>query len=488
MSNALNVTDKIFYDKDGGLDETKTSDTLMRGLADADDGDLFLERVETQGLSWEAEGNKISSSQSVSEGLGLRYIAGNSVAFTSAKLKQSDLDAAMATVRAVRTQSAGTIYTAPPAKIVTPQQAGMLLYSDMNLLRDYSVQDKIKFMRAADHFVRSIDPRVKNVIINLTDSFQAVQILRADGLKAADLRPMSRLTIAVITEEKGTQAMGSASLGGRYGFANIFHEAIWQDAARMAAKQALVNLDAIDIPPGVMTVVLGAGWPGVLLHEAVGHGLEADFNRKKSSAFSGRIDQQVAARGVTVVDDGTLPNARGSLNIDDEGTPGQRNVLIEDGILRAYMSDRLNANLMGTKPSGNGRRESYASPTIPRMTNTFMLGGEEDPRDIISSVEHGLYATQFNGGEVDITNGKFVFGMSEAYLIENGRITAPVRSATLIGTGDVTLGKISRIGNDPALGGAGTCGKDGQSVPVGIGLATVRIDGITVGGKGGPAI
>lgn len=484
MTDALSVTDKIFYGHNDGLDEKKTADTVLRGLSDADDGDLFLERTETSGLWWEDEGRKIFSANSLSEGMGLRYITGSSVSFASAKLRQDELDAAMTTVRAIRTQPVGTIWTPPPARIVTPQQAGRLLYGSASPLNDYTTQQKIDFMREADHFMRSMDSRVKNVIINLSTAFQAVQVLRSDGLKAADLRPMSRMTFTVFTEQNGRTESGNVSLGGRYGLSSLFDEAIWKDAAKTAVDQAVVNLDSIDIDPGVMTVVLGSGWPGVLLHEAVGHGLEADFNRRKTSVFTNRIGQRVAARGVTVVDDGTIPNARGSINIDDEGTPSQRNVLIEDGILRAYMSDRLNARLMGMPSSGNGRRQDYGSPTIPRMTNTFMLAGSEDPKSIIASVDHGLYATHFNGGQVDITTGKFVFGMSEAYLIEDGKITAPVSAATLIGAGDAVLGRISRIGNDSALGGAGTCGKDGQSVPVGIGMPTVRIDGITVGGRG----
>jgi len=330
---------------------------------------------------------------------------------------------------------------------------------------------------------RGADPRVRQVIASLSSEEQIILIATASGWTVGDVRPLTRLSVTVIAEQDGRREVGSYGGGGRVPFDFFLEEERWKRFAGTAVKQALLKLRAVEAPAGTLTVVLGPGWPGILLHEAVGHGLEGDFNRKKVSAFAGRIGEPVASPLVTVVDDGTLPNRRGSLNVDDEGTATGRNVLIENGVLRGYMQDRLNARLMGMAPTGNGRRESYAYPPMPRMTNTFMLAGEDDPEDIIRSVPYGLYAVAFGGGQVDITNGKFVFSASEAYLIEDGRVGAPVKGATLIGSGPEALTRVSRVGHDLKLDeGVGTCGKDGQSVPVGVGLPTIRIDGITVGG------
>jgi TldD protein len=334
-----------------------------------------------------------------------------------------------------------------------------------------------------DAAARAADPRVKQVIASLGSEDVVVLIAGPSGWTMGDLRPLTRLSVTVIAEENGKREIGGYGGGGRVAFDWFLENERWKHFTSEAVRQAVLKLGAVDAPAGTMTVVLGPGWPGILLHEAVGHGLEGDFNRKGTSAFSGRLGQKVASELVTVVDDGTMANRRGSLNVDDEGVPTRSNVLIENGVLRAYMQDRLNARLMGQEPTGNGRRESYAHPPMPRMTNTFMLAGQDDPEEIIRSVDHGLYAVNFGGGQVDITSGKFVFSASEAYLIEGGRVTAPVKGATLIGNGPDALSRVSRVGHDLKMDeGVGTCGKEGQSVPVGVGLPTIRIDGITVGG------
>jgi len=338
-------------------------------------------------------------------------------------------------------------------------------------------------LREVDAYARSRDPRIKQVIVSIAATIDTILIAASDGTLAADVRPLVRLNVQVIAEQNGRREQGHSGGGGRYGYGELIENGRALSFADEAVRQALVNLDSVDAPAGNMTVVLGPGWPGVLLHEAIGHGLEGDFNRKGSSAFSGRIGQRVAAKGVTIVDDGTLQGRRGSLSIDDEGTPTECTTLIEDGILKGYMQDKLNARLMGMKPTGNGRRESFTSLPMPRMTNTYMLGGQHDPAEIIRSVKKGLYAPNFGGGQVDITSGKFTFSASEAYLIEDGKITRPVKGATLIGSGPEVLNRVSMIGNDMKLDeGVGVCGKDGQSVPVGVGQPTLKIDGMTVGG------
>jgi TldD protein len=360
--------------------------------------------------------------------------------------------------------------------------SGHGLYEPVDPLRSLGEEAKVAMLERLEAHARAADPRVTQVIAGLAGEYEVVLIARSDGRVSADVRPLVRLSLQVIVEQDGRREQGSAGGGGRFDF-GYFEDEVLREYARKAVDQALVNLEARPAPAGTMTVVLGAGWPGILLHEAIGHGLEGDFNRKGTSAFSGRIGERVGAPGVTVVDDGTLPRRRGSLNVDDEGNPTGRTVLIEDGILRAYLQDSLNARLMGMPPTGNGRRESFAHIPMPRMTNTCMLDGERDPEEIIRSVKHGLYAANFGGGQVDIVSGKFVFSAAEAFMIEDGRITCPVKGATLIGSGPDVLKRVSMIGNDMRLDpGVGTCGKDGQSVPVGVGQPTLRVDGLTVGG------
>ena len=345
--------------------------------------------------------------------------------------------------------------------------------------------DKVKLLEQIDREARSLDSRITQVMASLSASHDIVLVMASDGTLAGDVRPLVRLNVSVIIEQDGRREQGYAGGGGRFAYTEFLASERWRALVKEAVRTAQVNLEAVPAPAGTMTVVLGAGWPGVLLHEAVGHGLEGDFNRKGTSAFSGRIGQQVAAKGVTIVDDGTLAARRGSLNVDDEGTPTQCTTLIEDGILRGYLQDKLNARLMGVKPTGNGRRESFAALTMPRMTNTYMLPGQHAPEEIIASVDKGLYCRNFGGGQVDITSGKFVFSASEAYLIENGRITRPVKGATLIGNGPEVMTRVSMIGNDLKLDdGVGTCGKEGQEVPVGVGQPTLRVDALTVGGTG----
>ncbi|HEX3169321.1 MAG TPA: metalloprotease TldD, partial [Burkholderiales bacterium] len=365
---------------------------------------------------------------------------------------------------------------------VARRSDGRQLYLPHDPLASLADEAKVALLEKIERYARSLDPRVTQVMAHLGGEYEVVLVRRSDGVTAADVRPLVRISVQVIVEQDGRREQGSGGGGGRFDYA-YFTDAIVEDYARKAVEQALTNLDARPAPAGSMTVVLGPGWPGILLHEAIGHGLEGDFNRKGSSAFSGRIGERVAAPGVTVVDDGTIAQRRGSLNIDDEGNPTQRNVLIEDGVLKGYMQDSLNARLMGVAATGNGRRESFAHIPMPRMTNTYMLNGDKDPQEIIQSVQHGLYAVNFGGGQVDITSGKFVFSASEAYMIENGKVTYPVKGATLIGNGPDVLTRVAMIGNDMALDtGVGTCGKEGQSVPVGVGQPTLRIDGLTVGG------
>ncbi|HMH67201.1 MAG TPA: metalloprotease TldD, partial [Pinirhizobacter sp.] len=357
------------------------------------------------------------------------------------------------------------------------------LYPAIDPVESLPNEEKIAVLREVDAYARSRDPRVKQVVVSMSATLDTVLIAASDGTLAADVRPLVRLNVQVIVEQDGRREQGHSGGGGRYGYRQLLENGRAHAFAAEAVRQALVNLEAVDAPAGGMTVVLGPGWPGILLHEAIGHGLEGDFNRKGSSAFAGRIGERVAAKGVTVVDDGTLDGRRGSLNIDDEGTPTECTMLIEDGILRGYMQDKLNARLMGVKSTGNGRRESFAQLPMPRMTNTYMRGGDRDPQEIIASVKRGLYAVNFGGGQVDITNGKFTFSASEAYLIEDGKVTRPVKGATLIGNGPEALTRVSMIGNDMKLDeGVGVCGKDGQSVPVGVGQPTLRIDNMTVGG------
>jgi TldD protein len=462
-----------------GMDEVATQRIFGTIMAHrADDADLFFQYNRAEGWTLE-EGQVKSGSYSIDQGVGVRVVSGEKTAFAYADdINPDALDAAARVTRAIASDGG----SGRPGQAIV--RAGHSLYAPIDPISQFDDAQKVRILENLEGFARRIDPRVKQVIGRLSGEYDVVLVARADGALAADVRPLVHLAITVIAEEGGRREQGHQGAGGRFGYA-FFTDEVLERLAQDAVRQALVNLQSRPAPAGVMSVVLGPGWPGVLLHEAIGHGLEGDFNRKGTSAFSGRIGERVAAPGVTVIDDGTLPDRRGSLSIDDEGNPTGRNVLIEDGILRGYIQDRLNARLMGVAPTGNGRRESYASIPMPRMTNTFMLGGDKDPQEIIASLDRGLYAVNFGGGEVDITNGKFVFSASEAYWIENGRIQYPVKGATLIGNGPDALTRVSMIGNDMCLDpGIGMCGKEGQSVPVGVGQPTVRIEGLTVGGTG----
>jgi TldD protein len=441
-----------------------------------DYADLYFQYSRSESWSLE-EGIVKSGSFNIDQGVGVRAVSGEKTAFAySDDISLTALQSAAHATRAIaRTGQSGGVQ-------VVKRGTGRNLYKAQDPLVSLSDPDKVALLERLERYARALDNRVTQVMAWLAGEYEVVLVARSDGLLAADVRPLVRLSVQVIVEHDGRREQGSAGGGGRFDYA-YFTDDVLEDYARKAVHQAVINLDARPAPAGPMTVVLGPGWPGVLLHEAVGHGLEGDFNRKGTSAFSGRIGERVAAPGVTVVDDGTLPLRRGSLNVDDEGNPTQHNVLIENGVLRAYLQDSLNARLMGTPPTGNGRRESYAHIPMPRMTNTYMLAGDKDPREIIASVKNGLYAVNFGGGQVDITNGKFVFSASEAYAIENGKVTYPVKGATLIGNGPDALTRVAMIGNDMALDtGVGTCGKEGQSVPVGVGQPTMRIDALTVGG------
>jgi TldD protein len=474
---ALDRTDSIFFGK-AGLDLTRVEGIAADALAHSDDGELFLEYSQSEALSWD-DGRLKSASFDTSQGFGLRAVVGEMQGYAhAADLSEPALKRAAETVRAVQAGYGGTVAASPPG---TNRQ----LYIDENPLGLEPFEAKVKLLAEIDAYARAKDSRVRQVMASVAGSWQAVSIIRPDGHRMADIRPMVRLNVTIMVGEGDRQETGSYGTGGRRTYGEFFEEGTWRRAVDNALREALVNLDSVPAPAGEMTVVLGPGWPGVMLHEAIGHGLEGDFNRKKTSAFAGLMGQQVAARGVTVVDDGTIENRRGSLTIDDEGTPSNNTTLIEDGILVGYMQDRLNARLMNMRPTGNGRRQSYAHAPMPRMTNTYMLGGQRDPGEILASVKNGLYAVNFGGGQVDITSGKYVFSMTEAYLIENGKIGPAVKGATLIGNGPEDLKKISMIGNDLRLDdGIGTCGKDGQGVPVGVGQPTLRMDGITVGGTG----
>lgn len=443
-----------------------------------DYADLYFQYARSEAWSLE-EGIVKSGSFNIEQGVGVRAIAGEKTAFAySDEISLPALESAAKATRAIAAQ--GTAGTLP----AVGRRLMPALYGAHDPIVSLADAEKVKLLERLERYARAADNRVTEVMASVSGSWEVVLVMRSDGHLTADVRPLVRVSLTVFMQENGRREQGSAGGGGRFDYA-YFTDDILRDYAKKAIHQASVNLAAKPAPAGSMTVVLGAGWPGILLHEAIGHGLEGDFNRKGSSAFAGRIGEQVAAKGVTVVDDGTIPNRRGSLSIDDEGNPTRRTVLIEDGILVGYMQDALNARLMGMEPTGNGRRESFAHLPIPRMTNTYMLNGDKDPQEIIASVKKGLYAVNFGGGQVDITSGKFVFSTAEAYLIENGKITTPVKGATLIGNGPDVLTRVSMIGNDMALDpGVGTCGKDGQSVPVGVGLPTLRVDGLTVGGTG----
>ncbi len=462
-----------------GLDESH----LLRALSEirahkVDDADLYFQYTRSEGWSLE-EGIVKTGSFSIDQGVGVRAVSGEKTAFAySDDISEASLLDAARTVRTIASAGQSARVKAATQKIAGSRS----LYPGTDPIATLDSTAKVALLEKVEKLARAKDPRVAQVMAGLAGEYDVVLVARADGTLAADVRPLVRLSVTVIAEQAGRREMGSSGGGGRFGLA-YFDEAMIHQYVNEAVNAALTNLESRPAPAGDMTVVLGPGWPGVLLHEAIGHGLEGDFNRKGSSAFAGRIGQRVAAKGVTVLDDGTIADRRGSLNVDDEGNPTQRNVLIEDGILKGYIQDSLNARLMKTGTTGNGRRESYAHVPMPRMTNTYMLGGNKAPEEIVASIERGLYAPNFGGGQVDITSGKFVFSASEAYWVEKGKIQYPVKGATLVGNGPDALTRVTMIGNDMRLdSGVGTCGKEGQSVPVGVGQPTLRIDGLTVGG------
>ncbi|MFZ9195197.1 MAG: metalloprotease TldD [Burkholderiales bacterium] len=459
------------------LDEGRLQAVFGQMLAHrVDYADLYFQYSRSESWSLE-EGIVKSGSFNIDQGVGVRAVSGEKTAFAySDDISFDALQSAAQATRAIARQGGeGRTGIVRKGELRT-------LYAPQDPLASLGAPEKVALLERLERIARRIDPRVTQVMAALAGEYEVVMVARSDGMQAADVRPLVRLSLQVIVEADGRREQGSAGGGGRFDYGH-FTEDVLNDYAQKAVHQALTNLEARPAPAGTMTVVLGPGWPGILLHEAVGHGLEGDFNRKGTSAFSGRVGERVAAPGVTVVDDGTIAQRRGSLNVDDEGNPTQHNVLIEDGVLRGYIQDSLNARLMGVAPTGNGRRESYAHVPMPRMTNTYMLNGDKDPAEIIASVDRGLYAVNFGGGQVDITSGKFVFSASEAFMIENGKLTYPVKGATLIGNGPDALTRVSMIGNDMRLDpGVGTCGKEGQSVPVGVGQPTLRIDGLTVGG------
>ena len=448
-----------------------------RLLAPCDDGELYLQFIASESFAFD-DGRLKTADYSRDSGFGLRGVSGETTGFAHG----NELSAA-AIARAGE-----TLQLLDPAKgtpAAPPLKTNRHLYTDESPLDAVPFAEKVALLEKIDAVARAKDPRVAQVSASLSASWSTIAIVRADGHVARDIRPLVRLNIGIVAESNGRRERGSFGMGGRYLYDRLFDEGAWMRGIDEAVRQALVNLESVAAPAGETTVLLGPGWPGVLLHEAVGHGLEGDFNRKGTSAFSGRIGERVAAPGVTVVDDGAMAERRGSLSIDDEGTPTGETVLIEDGVLKGYMQDRLNARLMGVEPTGNGRRESYKHAPMPRMTNTFMRGGEDDPAELLSRVRNGIYATSFGGGQVDIVSGKFVFACTEAYKVENGKIGAPIKGATLIGDGPSVLTRVTGIGNDMALDeGIGVCGKGGQGVPAGVGQPTLLIDGLTVGGTG----
>jgi TldD protein len=471
----LVTAEQLFFTRPG-LDRGRVVGIVEDALTGTDDGELFLEYCQSESLVFD-DGQLKNASFDTVQGFGLRAVAGEASGYAHASVLDEDaIRRAAETVKAVRAGYGGML-AEPPMK--TNRQ----LYSDDNPLALVGFETKIKLLADMDAYARKKDERVRQVTASLSGEWQVVEIVRSGQAAVADIRPLVRLNVTVVVEHEGRRESGSHGTGGRVSYERYLSSEAWQGAVDEALRQALVNLESVPTPAGEMTVVLGPGWPGILLHEAIGHGLEGDFNRKKTSAFAGLKGERVAAPGVTVVDDGTMPDRRGSLSIDDEGTPTERTVLIEDGILVGFMQDRMNARLMGARPTGNGRRQSFAHHPMPRMTNTCMLAGSSDPAEIIGSVEKGLYAVSFGGGQVDITSGKFVFSCTEAYKIENGKIGAPVKGATLIGSGPEVLTRVSMIGNDMAMDpGIGTCGKEGQGVPVGVGQPTLRIENLTVGG------
>jgi TldD protein len=477
MTEALRLAEQQLL-APGGLGHTDLEKVLRHLMGPAvDSGDLYFQHTSHE--SWSLEDGLVrSGTHAVEQGVGIRAISGEKTGFAYAdEIVMPSLLQASAAARAIAQHGAQGRVQAWRRR--SPQA----LYTAADPMAVMSADEKVDLLRQIDAYTRSLDPRIQQVMVSMAATYETILVASTDGALAADIRPLVRLGVTVIAQQGERREQGTDGGGGRFDYRQLTGDRAWQRFADEAVRQALVNLEAEAAPAGSMTVVLGPGWPGVLLHEAVGHGLEGDFNRKGTSAFAGRLGEKVAADGVTIVDDGTLPQRRGSLTIDDEGTPTAQTVLIENGVLVGYMQDKLNARLMGMQATGNGRRESFAHLPMPRMTNTFMLGGKYDPGEIIASVDKGLYAVNFAGGQVDITSGRFVFSASEAYLIENGKVTRPVRGATLIGNGPEAMTRVSMVGNDLALdAGVGVCGKDGQSVPVGVGQPTLKVDSLTVGG------
>jgi TldD protein len=471
------MANSTFRPFDSSLPGDEALQVLRVATNGADDGEIFAERRKSEALVFD-DGRLRSASYDASEGFGIRAVKGEVAGYAhSTEMSISALKRASETARLAVGDGGGTMADAP-------MSTNRKLYSDEDPIEAMEFPVKIESLREIDAFARDLDPRVVQVSATLAASLQEVEILRPDGVHLRDVRPMTRVNVSVIVEQNGRRESGSAGGGGRVGLDGLVDPVDWQAKAREALRVALVNLDAVPAPAGVMEVALGPGWPGILLHEAIGHGLEGDFNRKGSSAFADLMGQRIAAPGVTVLDDGTIANRRGSITVDDEGTPSQKTTLIEDGILVGFMQDRQNARLMGVDPTGNGRRQSYAHAPMPRMTNTYMLGGNTDPGELVADIKDGIWAVGFGGGQVDITNGKFVFSCTEAYRVENGKVGAPVKGATLIGDGATALKQIRALGNDMELDpGMGNCGKAGQWVPVGVGQPTVLIDGLTVGGS-----
>ncbi len=476
-SDTLATADRLFHGNDG-IDPMEAARAIASVLDKADDGELFMEYRESELISMD-DGRIRNASFDSHRGFGLRSVSGEASLYSHAgELSHAALKRALDVMREARLGDAGTISVAP-ASAPTP------LYTSRNPLAEQTFERRALLLGAIDAYARSKDPRVVQVMANLSGEWQVVEILRPDGTRTADVRPLVVLHVSVVMEHNGRREVGSHGAGGRETYTSITAPEFWRAAVDEAIRKAELNLVSIAAPAGEMPVVLGHGWPGILLHEAIGHGLEGDFNRKKTSAFSGLMGSRIASKGVTVIDDGTIPGRRGSLTVDDEGTPTQRTVLIDDGILVGYLQDRQNARLMNMRATGNGRRQSYAHLPMPRMTNTIMLAGTASCEDMIHSVKRGIYAANFGGGQVDITSGKFVFSASEAYLIEDGRIGPPLKGATLIGNGPDALTKVEMVGSDLQLDpGIGTCGKNGQGVPVGVGQPTIKISGLTVGGTG----
>ncbi|MCF8474556.1 MAG: metalloprotease TldD [Emcibacter sp.] len=477
MASTENYNSPFFQEYD--LDSIRTQRLVDEALSGMDDGELYLQYAQSESFSFD-DGRLKSAAFDTSKGFGLRAVQGEVSGYAhSSELSSDALLRAKETVQSIKYGKGGTL-------AIHPKGTNEKLYGAENPLLGMAFKEKIALLEHINAYARGLDPKVHQVSCSITGEWQTIEIIRPGGHRVQDIRPLVRLNVNVVVQDGDRMESGYQGAGGRYDYSKLLTEENWKSQVDEALRQALVNLDSIAAPAGVMDVVLGPGWPGVLLHEAIGHGLEGDFNRKKTSAFSGLMGQRIAAKGVTVVDDGTIPNRRGSLTFDDEGTPTNCTTLIEDGILVGYMQDRMNARLMGVPATGNGRRQSYAHQPMPRMTNTYMLAGTQEPKEIIEGVKDGLYAVNFGGGQVDITNGKFVFSCTEAYQIKNGKIGAPVKGATLIGNGADVLTKVSAIGNDLKLdSGVGICGKAGQSVPVGVGQPTLRVNGLTIGGTEG---